>query len=64
MTNFGGVAPNVSIIGLNFVQSFVEIRCELLIESAAKEFKEVREISQFYNLNLLCSGVESEEHFD
>lgn len=64
MTNFGGVAPNVSIIGLNFVQSFVEIRCELLIESAPNKFEEVREISQFYNLNLFCSGVENEEHFD
>lgn len=59
MTNFGGVAPNVSIIGLNFVQSFVEIRCELLIESAANKFEELREISQFYNLN-----VENEENFD
>lgn len=44
MTNFGGVAPNVSIIGLNSVQSSVEIRCEPLIENVANKFEEVREI--------------------
>lgn len=52
MTNFGGVAPNVSIIGLNSVQSSVEIRCELLIENVAVKFEEVREISTILQFKL------------
>lgn len=52
MTNFGGVAPNVSIIGLNSVQSSVEIRCELLIENVANKFEEVREISTILQFKL------------
>lgn len=52
MTNFGGVAPNVSIIGLNSVQSSVEIRCETLIENVANKFEEVREISTILQFKL------------
>lgn len=52
MTNFGGVAPNVSIIGLNSVQSSVEIRCELLIENVANKFEEVRENSTILQFKL------------
>lgn len=52
MTNFGGVAPNVSIIGLNSVQSSVEIRCEPLIENVANKFEEVREISTILQFKL------------
>lgn len=52
MTNFGGVAPNVSIIGLNSVQSSVEIRCEPLIENVASKFEEVREISTILQFKL------------
>lgn len=52
MTNFGGVAPNVSIIGLNSVQSSVEIRCEPLIENVANKSEEVREISTILQFKL------------
>lgn len=52
LTNFGGVAPNVSIIGLNSVQSSVEIRFEPLIENVANKFEEVREISTILQFKL------------
>lgn len=52
MTNFGGVAPNVSIIGLNSVQSSVEIRCEPLIENVANKSEKVREISTILQFKL------------